>query len=47
MRTHNTDLPKKVRKLGLLNSIAYHVNAGSIEIISEPKMAKPSTKKIS
>ncbi|MFZ8865266.1 MAG: 50S ribosomal protein L4 [Rickettsiales bacterium] len=46
VRTHNTDLPKKVRKLGLLNSIAYHVNAGSIEIISEPKMAKPSTKKL-
>jgi large subunit ribosomal protein L4 len=44
VRTHNTDLPKKVRKLGLINSIAYHINLGSLELISDPKISKPSTK---
>jgi len=46
VRSHDTKLPKKVRRLGLINSIAYHVKNGSIELISEPKIAKPSTKKV-
>jgi len=46
VRSHDTKLPKKVRRLGLINSIAYHVKNGSIELISEPKMAKASTKQV-
>jgi len=46
-RTHNTNLPKKVRRLGLINSIAFHVKNNSVDLISEPKLTKPETKKIS
>ena len=44
VRTHNTKLPKKIKKLGLINSLAYHIKEGSLDIIAEPKLNKPSTK---
>ena len=46
VRSHATKLPKKVRKLGLLSSLAYHYKNKSIEFIEDPKMAKVSTKKV-
>ena len=47
VRSHATKLPKKVRRLGLLNSVAYHINNGSLECIAEPKLKKPSTRSCS
>ena len=43
VRTHNTKLPKKVRKLGLISSLSYHFQNKSITIIAEPKLDKIST----
>ncbi len=45
-RTHNTKLPKKIRKLGLVNSIAFHVKNKTIDLINEPKLNKAETKKL-
>ena len=43
VRTHNTKLPKKVRKLGLISSLAYHFQNKTITVISEPKLDKVAT----
>jgi large subunit ribosomal protein L4 len=45
-RTHNTKLPKKIKRLGLINSLAYHVKNKSLDLINDPKFDKPDTKKI-
>ena len=46
VRTHNTKLPKKVKKLGLLNAIAYHLKGGTLQLVTEPRIEKPSTKEV-
>ncbi|MBT5827723.1 MAG: 50S ribosomal protein L4 [Alphaproteobacteria bacterium] len=46
VRSHNTKLPKKVKKLGLLNAIAYHLKGGTLQLVAEPKIDKPSTKEV-
>jgi large subunit ribosomal protein L4 len=43
VRTHNTKLPKKVRKLGLISSLSYHFQNKTITVISEPKLEKVTT----
>jgi large subunit ribosomal protein L4 len=47
VRSHATKLQKKVRKLGLANSISYHFKNKSIQLIEEPKMKAPSAKELS
>ena len=42
VRAHNTKLPKKVRRLGLINSIAFHVNNKSVSLIKEPEIKEVS-----
>lgn len=46
VRTHNTKLPKKVRRLGLISSLSYHFQNKSITIIQDPKFDKVSTKNL-
>ncbi len=46
VRTHNTKLPKKIRRLGLINALAYRLKEDSIQLISEPKLKKPAAKEV-
>jgi large subunit ribosomal protein L4 len=44
VRDHTTKLQKKIKKMGLINSIAHHVKNESLTIAQEPKLDKVSTK---
>ena len=44
VRDHSTKLPKKVRKLGFLNSVAHHIKNENIIVVKESKLKDSSTK---
>ncbi len=46
VRDHSTKLQKKVRRLGLISSISYHIQNKTLEIIKEPKLEKAVTKEV-
>ena len=44
VRTHNTDLPKKVRKLGLCHALSSKAGTKALIVLDDAKMGAPKTK---